>query len=173
MHSFKPHLAADLQANTVHYLFCQTSCLLISNIKGRKMHIIYKSSNAFPTTLLCIAMATKRWNQPRWKHFQGWSLMAKIIAETYTSPKQTTSRMNNAWSILSSTTSLHLSTSSPVSKTHTIYCSILQTPQISMAGPAPLCCKQTAGFAQSSREGCCSSSLPESHLQKVKTMLPK
>lgn len=31
--------------------------------------------------------------------------MAKIIAETNTSPKQTTSRMSNAWSTLSSTTS--------------------------------------------------------------------
>lgn len=148
MHSFKPHLAVDLQANTIHYLFCQTSCLLISNIKGGKMHIIYKSNNAFPITLLCIAMATRRWNQPRWKHFQGWSLMAKIIAETYTSPKQTTSRMNNAWSILSSTTSLHPGTSSPVSKTYTIYCRIFQTLQIPVAGPAPLCCKQTEGFAQ-------------------------
>jgi len=36
MHSFKPHLAADSQANSVHYLFCQTSCLLISDIKGGK-----------------------------------------------------------------------------------------------------------------------------------------
>lgn len=69
------------------------------------MHIIYKSNNTFPITLLCIAMATGRWNRPRWKHFQGWSLMAKIIAETYISPKQATCRMNNAWSILSSTTS--------------------------------------------------------------------
>lgn len=149
MYSFKPHLAADLQANTVHYLFCQTSCLLISNIKGGKMHIIYKSNNAFPITLLCIAMATKRWNQPRWKHFQGWSLMAKIIAETYTSPKQTTSRMNNVWSSLSSTTPLHLSRSSPVSKTHTIYCRIFQTLQISTAGTALSCCKHIAGFAGS------------------------
>jgi len=97
-------------------------------------------------------MATKRWNQPRWKDFQGWSLMAKIIAETYTSPKQTNSRMNNAWSILSSTTSFHLSTSSPVSKTHTLHCKIFQMLQISMAGPAPFCCKQTAGFTQSERE---------------------
>lgn len=109
------------------------------------MHIIHKSNNTFPITLLCIAMAT---NQPRWKHFQGWSLMAKIIAETYTSPKQTTSRMNNASSILSSTTSVHLSTSSPVSETHTIYCMVFQTLQISTAGPAPLCFKQSKGICR-------------------------
>lgn len=141
MYSFNPHLGADLQANAVHYLFCQTSCLLVSNIQGEKMHIIDKSNNAFPIRLLCIAMATKRWNQPRWKHFQGWSLMAQIIAETYTSPKQTTSRINNVLSSLSSATSVHLSTGSPVSKTHATYCRMFQTLQICAAGTAPHCCR--------------------------------
>lgn len=171
MYSFNPHLGADLQANAVHYLFCQTSCLLVSNIQGEKMHIIDKSNNAFPIRLLCIAMATKRWNQPRWKHFQGWSLMAQIIAETYTSPKQTTSRINNVLSSLSSATSVHLSTGSPVSKTHANVLS-------DVSDPADLCSWDSSPLLQVCRPKqrkmyFCSSYLFEIHLEKVKTALCK
>lgn len=139
---------------------------------GREVHVIYKSSNAFPITLLCIAVATKRWNQPRWKHFQGWSLMAKIIAETYTSPKQTTSRLSNVWSILSPATSHQ----------HRLPCE-QNTPNI---GQDILITADLCGWASSTllqanhrvgpelkRQRCCSSDLSEIHLQKVTRVIPK
>lgn len=141
----------------VHYLLCQT-------FRGGDLHKIYKSGNAFPITLLCIAMATKRRNQPRWKHFQGWSLMAKIIAETYTSPKQTTSRVSNAWSVLSST----------VSHQHRLPCEH-NTPKegrgfgsqhISVAGPA----LGRAG-PEFKRQGCCASDFSEIHLDHNDSIL--
>lgn len=100
--------------------------------------------------------------------------MAKIIAETYTSPKQTTSRMNNTLSSLSSATSVHLSTGSPVSKTHPAYCRMFQTLQIGTAGTAPHCCRHCMVCRPKQRRmHFCSSYLFEIHLEKVKTVLCK
>lgn len=100
--------------------------------------------------------------------------MAKIIAETYTSPKQTTSRMNNTLSSLSSATSVHLSTGSPVSKTHPAYCRMFQTLQIGTAGTAPHCCRHCMVCRPKQRRmHFCSSYLFEIHLEKVKTVFCK